>query len=254
MKKLYWCIVCTVWITVWLASCKDSSPISLSPDVESIVSVENGRLRFRDMAAFTSVTQSLQKNSDYDKWESQFRGYVSMRRSYAEVSKKFVDKDFDVKELLPYQNVVMGRETSDGTSYERVLCDDLLATVVSKDGVLQIGDSLYLPLDNQLRVVHIKNGSDIHKATGSVAVREVKRVVSNQVQSSKAGARMAGNTDNYYYDEYTVDGRRHRFVANHWAKNYPFPEQYWSTGLRVEHQKRQWWGGWGLEQCLQLEF
>jgi hypothetical protein len=165
-----------------------------------------------------------------------------MRRAYREVISRFSDKDFDQEELRSYQNVVMSREAQGGTSYERVLCDDLLATVVSKTGIVQIGDSLYQPLADQLRVVHLKNADDLYKGRGNVIIRNVQRVKSIENQRTSAGARVAGNTDNYYYYEYTFDGRRHRFVANHWAMNYPFPQQYWSTGLRVEHQRKQTFG------------
>jgi hypothetical protein len=242
-------MLCTIGITVWLASCKDSSLISVSPDLESEVSVVSGHLRFRNMTAFTNTVRLLQKGNNYDAWESQFQGYTSMRRAYTEVSTRFSDKDFDRKELLPYQNVVMARETQGGTSFERVLCDDLLATVVSQKGILQIGDSLYLPLADQLRVVHAKNADDLSKGNANVVVRNVERVKSSQTQQPKLGARLAGNTDNYYYYEYTFDGRRHRFIANHWAENYPFYPQYWSTGLRVEHQRKQTFG-WGWSNAF----
>lgn len=87
-------------------------------------------------------------------------------------------------------------------------------------------------------MVHIKNTDELYKGGSSVAVRNVKRVMSTQAERSRPGARVAGNYDYYDYIEYNFDGRRHRFVANHWAINYPFPQQYWSTGLRVEHQRR----------------
>lgn len=145
MQKLYRCMLCTIGITVWLASCKDSSLVSVSPDLESEVSVVSGHIRFKNMTAFTNTVRLLQKGSDYDAWESQFQGYTSMRRAYTEVSTRYSDKEFDRKELLSYQNVVTARETPTGASFERVLCDNLLATVVNRDGVVQIGDSLYQP-------------------------------------------------------------------------------------------------------------
>lgn len=200
-----------------------------------------GRLKFQHVESFQRTVKMLNKGVNFDQWESGFPGYVSMRKEYKQLDKE------DLGSLKRSATVAV-KSGETGDSYERAITDDLLACIVNKDGLLQIGDTLYKVNDNQVMRTLARNEKELSK--GASPVVEVGYVKNTRIPQSKGGNELAGIdvVDGYYEERYNFAGREHRFKANWWAKSYQLLG-YWSCGYNITHQRRQTFG-WGSSNAF----
>lgn len=119
-------------------------PVQVTVDTadQAGVTVSHGWLRFREMADFIAAMETL--HGEYgigilDKWEQQFPGYVSLRKVYA-----LIDADDSYERTAP---------TVDSLIRAGLLLDcpdSRFATVLSRSGRIQIADTLYQFLPDQV--------------------------------------------------------------------------------------------------------
>jgi hypothetical protein len=113
----------------------------------------------------------------------------------------------------------------------------LIASVVDRNGIVQIGDTLYKISEQRTLKVHIRYkdeivlANSIHVSSKNVIHRELR------VGVPKNG-KVSGDYD-FGTIEYQPSGlSKRRFQITGWSTNYWFPFNYWSTGVTVKHQRK----------------
>jgi hypothetical protein len=244
MKSFWGTSITLLILKIFMTSCQPNLGVEVAPKYLQTVKVQNGRLVFSDNMQFRNTLLHLKNESDLNAWERGFEGFVSMRASYSRLSQKLADQDIDQSQMVAYSELLRSVSDREGIAYGRAINDDWLAGIVNEKGIVQIGDSVYKITSDWVKVVHFQYENELNKPSSRVIVRAVKKIGKQMAQTT---ARIA--YDDYQYKDYSFDGRRHRFVSNHWCEVYPLPYVYWSTGLRVEHQRKQTFG-WGWSNAF----
>ncbi len=143
MKKLTNVLFITLLATITsliLVSCGDDDNSKPAPSPKPDLEVKEGRLVFKDTSVFNNTLNELAEMDDeaLDAWEERI-GHLSMRRA--------IDNLFDLEDenliqskLSQYSNILIDEDDGD---YELIVEDDLLATIISADGKIEIGENLY---------------------------------------------------------------------------------------------------------------
>ncbi|GAB3911518.1 hypothetical protein GCM10028803_53160 [Larkinella knui] len=213
------------------------------------ITVIDGRLKFATTEAFSQAVKELNSTTDLLSWEKQFAGYKSMRRAFKELNEE--ELATDPKKFNEAQKIAKRITEEDGVSFERTIVDATLATLVSSQGLLQIGDSLHLIGDQQVLSTLAVNEKELVKP--SSALVKISPVVhkKTKITTDKGGRIRAttGDVDDKYDIYYNADGRQHRYRSNGWAIVYYFTGGYWSTGVNIQHQRKQTFG-WGSSNAF----
>lgn len=203
------------------------------------VTVIDGRLVFANNEAFTQVIKELQTTHQYTQWETQFADYTSSRTAFSQWEQADENKAAVSTGLIKLiaKKVKSSRGSDD---YQRIIPDDLLATLVNKEGLLQIGDTVCLVTESEVRKTVTKSIGQLSSVASSqvIASPNVNLPISYSTDKS-ANGRLAAPLDQDEYDEtfYTYDGDLYRFYSNWWAIRYNFPSSYTSTGINIKHQR-----------------
>jgi hypothetical protein len=149
MKKIYVTGIAAALTAVALMyACKrteaapeESNPVrlksieALQPG-QALISVENGWLNFPSMKSFNAIMEELHgKYEDVRgiaNWEQAYKGYTSLRKQY-----ELIDADTSENRRLPTTDSLI-------RSNKILYCPDTrFATVLNKDGYIQIADTIY---------------------------------------------------------------------------------------------------------------
>lgn len=203
------------------------------------ITVIEGRLVFTNGEAFSTAVKELQKIKDYSIWESQFKGYKSSRALYEEWSSK--DDKTAESTIDELKSIVKKTKTSKGIyDYQRIVQDDLLATLISSKGLIQIGDTVCLFIEDAVRRTPVKSIDQLFAQASPLVKTSVneKLPINIKVRDTKSG-RLAARLDQDSYDElfYTVNADLYRYHPNWWAIRYNFTQSYTSTGIKIDHQR-----------------
>ncbi|AQG80289.1 hypothetical protein [Spirosoma montaniterrae] len=178
-------------------------------------------------------------------WEKRFPGFVSLNKSYTNLVKYDIGKALEDGTIQQYEGVYTVKGVGKDRDFRRALSDFALANLVNAKGLVQVGDILIHISDVAVSRTHLRYEQELLRGSGPhVVSRAVDNLPTSVNIKTPSGARRA-TVDDYWDIPYNSTGLvERRFRGNTWAKNYPFPQQYWSTGVEVRHQRSNWWG-WG---------
>jgi hypothetical protein len=250
-KAIYRSTLLMVGLILFLFACdkQENAPSKSAADGNE-VRLESGALRFASEQAFESTLTTLQKNqSKLDAWEKKFSGFVSMRTAFNSIT----DRDIAI---ITSQGSTKGYDSfltiiGEGDDKEAVMNvdDDLLATLLNKDGILYIGDALYKVNYRKLvKVSDFKSNKVDLSTLGSVTSSDQSRGITvADVKHRYMGA--PGNVKNarevtcikdYWHGNALCCKKR--FVGQLYTTEVGF--LYSSAGAKSVHQRRTsgiWW-------------
>ena len=208
---------------------------------------KNGILNFASETSFKTTIENLIKNQNtLNEWETQFPNFVSMRTAFENISDKDIEAMSKIESNKGFEDLVTFTE-SNGELEARMNIDDLvLATIINKNGLVRIAESVYKVRYNILYKVEEKN-MEILKSIDDSKIQ--KSLQSYNIESYPV-------THNYYdYNITNVDLKADRTCKKtYWKKNRKrLKGEQWTTnigslysgaGARTKHQKRAvriWW-------------
>lgn len=233
---------------LFAVSCKDNRIDELSqsvaPDKQEIV-FSDGLLRFSSKEVFGSTLGKLNTKEEISRWQGRFNGFKSLRSHYEELVAGDICVAIKEGTLEKYKYAFSVHKDENGIdSYDCSVTDTPLASVLNKDGLVQIGDYVYRVTDERMLRVKFDKKSDLfHTVLPNTVESQIVEHKPIQLKNLKNG-RMSLDVypDPVTYTPFPGASER-RFVPNYWAINYCWLG-YASTGLEVKHQRRNWWG-WG---------
>ena len=156
-----------------------------SPETDFTVRAKNGYLEFKDQATFDKIQASLENQDDeaLDAWESQFRGFTSLRsmeaqamdaqeayfeklRNMTEVERKALsqsDENFWYSEYLKERTSLFVLKDSGQYYLNASLASSNLVDFLNQDGVYKVGDEIRMYGDNFLKIIRDGDDSKIEK-------------------------------------------------------------------------------------------
>lgn len=244
-------------ITFGLVSCNSDQVIPADANAESArleavskqdISVVDGHLRFANSKVLMKTLNELNERGRLDVWEKKHPGYKSMRTAYSELIKYDLGKALTDGTIAAYEGSYQVAIEQDGQkSYDRAIIDQTLATIVNVRGITEIGDSLYRIDEDWVVAVPLQYKSEINSKQSAHAVR--RAVVHKSLSTVQSpNARLFSDHDQNYIEYHPSGLKLRRFRTLGWSTNYWIPQQYWSAGYRVWHQRNDWYG-WGGESA-----
>ena len=248
MKKL----VSIIAITAAMFSCSKNQLESPSPSQPnevklgvSDVQITDGILTFQSKEHLKNVVQELSK-SKKSKYFDGNQGFVSMltvRNKISETEMEEIAKNNSVgryKGILSIQVI--------NATEKRIVAaidDDVFASVLSKDGVVVIGQSAYKIIEDKIYSYNLRNSSI--KMTDFIANSTLPNVKVEQVKQTRAPLKLKGARVLYGNAYYESGGRDYRFYGDFASNDYGF---YSNARVCVHHEKyfhgwfgTRWWGG-----------
>jgi hypothetical protein len=180
MKKVSFFLSLLVSVSFLFQQCKKEPGVDQNVSNYEHFSIIDGRIAFHSQADYDAV--KLKLASEQDKiaaWEASLSNYTSMRTAYADMT------DERASELLNHLDdykylFTKVQEESGEFSMERNVDNDVMATLINKDGLLQIGDDVYRFTRDRFFKTDVKNldrlmTNSIDLQDKKVAAFDVKR-------------------------------------------------------------------------------
>lgn len=247
-------LLCTLCLGIAI-SCSDKrantdviEPISLNI---GDVKVTNGVLLFSNQQEFENTVRLLTNkgSQSLNDWELNFKGFVSMRTVYDQITEQDMTKIGGSKSLQGFENYVMLLEANGEKQAVRVISSDAMATLFNKDGLVIIGDDAYkYKFDKVLKVSKPTESDMSSLATFDCkslrsTVNEIAliRQVNGKIISVKNG-RAEGVKDDYCLVQY--NGNRRLVGESNVTRNIG-GSIFNSVTCQAKHQRRLfgiWWG------------
>lgn len=236
-------------LSLFLGSCDLNQNHDLAPNLaknDVQVSLVEGMLHFSSTDAFQKVTKQLITDNDVANWSKQFTGFISLKNHYDELVRNDIGSAIQTGKLKNYEFAYVVVKDKDGANdYVCAVRDISLATVLNKDGLVQIGDVVYKVNDTQIMKASPAFKDDLLKRNVSTNVQTQDVLTLSTLGKQSVNGRVSGEVDNYddiYYTPWSGASER-RFSVNWWAKQYCWLG-YTSMGMDVSHKRKNWWG-WG---------
>lgn len=249
MKKMYWGQFLALTFCLFLGSCDLHQQNDLEPAIaknDEKIDLKEGLLRFSSIEVFQASIKGLKTDEDINSWERRFNGFVSLKNHYDELVKNDVGEVIKTGMIAKYQYAYKIEKDVKGIDdYVQAVKDNALASILNKDGLVQIGDNIYRVNDEHILKANIRYKADLLQGinANNVQVQNVTNLPVNEKHLVKA--RLSGEVDGYddvYYTPWSGASQR-RFSINWWAKQYCWLG-YISMGMDVSHKRNNWWG-WG---------
>ncbi|MEO1626741.1 MAG: hypothetical protein AAFV25_16425 [Bacteroidota bacterium] len=143
MKKIYFFVFTALIGMAALVSCqKENITTNEAVQFEGFALID-GRLAFDDEASYKDVLNQLYLAQDeLDKWEKAVPSYTSMRTQFESFTDENAEKILENFEEYKYLLAKISEPNGD-YSIERNIYNDVISTLVSNDGFLQIGTTVY---------------------------------------------------------------------------------------------------------------
>ncbi|WP_077920558.1 hypothetical protein [Spirosoma sp. 209] len=242
--------VLTVLAVLAIASCQRTVSLDPAPmvgnDLVADVQVIDGRLKFSSKEKFDKTVQLLAQQQDrLAEFEKKFNGFVSVRTAFNQMT----DHDNESVAMRgigeSYKSYVAIIVKGEDKEIARTITDPILATLVSKDGWIYIGNDAYYVTRDQFELVKNRSASKIADVMAGRLNRSdvIHGTVSHQPQNS-AGARRADSQT--CIQEY-FDGSNKRRMAG--DIDYEFYNAaggtfYKSLTIYTKHQRRNFGTYW----------
>lgn len=174
---------------MFLVSCEKENPVTQNTTQSDNFSLIEGRLAFDNEAAFRKTLDELYSTQNaLDEWEEAVSGYTSLRTvcetiTY-EKAEEFVNKSEKHKFIF-----AMVEEENGELSMERNIYNDVLATLISDKGFLQIGEKVYrftydYFYSTDVKDIDLLDINTIDNLNSKVIRTEIKREFVHQDESS----------------------------------------------------------------------
>lgn len=246
MKKVFkYSILCGA--ILMLASCKndEGQMANVSPDESAKldVTVEKGMLKFKSPETCQQVLGQLGSTEKIQEFSKRYPAFKSMNQTYSDMIREDLGKLIETGGISKYEGAYRVMIGYDGEkSYDRAIMDQAVAAVVNQAGVVQIGDSLYKFSEAKSLRMHARHISEAFNTTNpNVASKDVLHRTVKVLPQKNARTESDHNYPHVEYDPGPSYAKR-RFCVMGWSTNYWFPSNYWSTGVRVNHQRKNWIG------------
>ncbi|REA60177.1 hypothetical protein DSL64_16015 [Dyadobacter luteus] len=134
------------------------------------IEVKSGRLSFENQAHFDLVFDELMKNqeSDYlNSWESQHKGFTSMKSAYDNLTDVDFEKIAQQNSLKGYENVLQIRVENGEKEAAAVTDHPIMARIFNHEGLLLIGKDAFKLQKDRLIKIDSYNEEKIQKALNS---------------------------------------------------------------------------------------
>lgn len=155
--------LCMALFLMTFSSCKEEY-LADAEKREGKINVNNGRLTFDSDATFRSTIQSLIKQQDkLDEWEKQWPSFTSMRRAYNQISDEKKIQLITSGDLSGYESILAITGEGDEKEMDIIISDPILATLVSNDGYLYIGDKAYKFMSDKFFIIQDYDDSKLSK-------------------------------------------------------------------------------------------
>lgn len=142
MKKKV-CFSMYFLLVVLMAACHKEYQKNQSEASEPDFIMSQGMLVFKDENSFMEILKGLYSIQDkLDMWERSIPGFVSQRTWFEELAKDKLPEELSDVDKYKYVYAIV-KEGDGALSMERNIYNDVLATLISKDGFIQIGDLVY---------------------------------------------------------------------------------------------------------------
>jgi len=210
--------------------------------LEKPISVVNGRLVFSSKESFEATIGTLKKQQNQlRKWESQFDGFTSMNTAYENLTESDFEKMAAANTTDGYENIITFVGVGEQREAVINIEDPLMASLVNKDGLLQIGEDVYKI--NYDQVVKVKV-SDINKLEGarlsnknaSLEVLPVTHTVLSEASSPNGRIAEERVCTQEYRTSGGIGGIKKRLVGEIYATT--IGVLYSGVGARTKHQQR----------------
>lgn len=218
-----------------------------SGEVVRSAQVIDEMLVFENKTSFDDLMVALAKNqSELSAWERRQVGFKSMRTAYDELSSLVLEKVAKTGSTSGYEDIISIRTYGDEQEIVRNIYDPILASIVNRKGLVQIGEIVYKVSLDKLYSVPQKNKSlllnlRIEDKSLHAGVR-VERIVNSTTEDrstfTPANARVLSRVDNCE-NRYRSD---RRVKGEIWISE--IGPLYSGAGVRSKHQNRFlriWW-------------
>jgi hypothetical protein len=210
-----------------------------SPPLQSDFSILDGRIVFKDPSAFERTMRNLFESKNLDGFEKTLgSNFYSMRTAYDNLANEISDIDAFVRQHKQVLSLITG--TDGELEIERNIDDEQLATLVSDNGLLQIGQVLYRFSYNYVFKTSVTPNLDIDdflNTDENTLVYEVIPIVRTTSLRSEV--------DNCIYEYQS--GPRRRLKGELWINQ--IGGIYSGAGARTKHQQFFWPAWWRSATC-----
>jgi|GEM_PF-4976812 len=230
------------------------------PNPKDDLTVEDGVLRFSSIDMFEKTLSLLQKDqSALDEWEKRFPGFTSMRTAFNNLTEEDIVKISTTGSTKGYEGYLS--LIGEGENREAVMNtdDNLLGTVLNKEGIVFIGEDMYkVTYQKLIKVGDYKANKNIIANLGDVTSSNLPKgiqVYAVEHQYSERPVNAAARTETCIR-EYWHGGAlccKKRFVGQLYTTKVGV--LYSSVGGKTIHQRRTsgiWWADKIPEIRLQI--
>lgn len=179
IKNIYQLALIVLIGCLVLTSCQKENLTTADASEFEHFTLKEGRLAFTDKAAYDRVKASLYANQEGIKeWEASLPGFVSLRTQFDHLLEKEKTYLMQNAEHHNYHYAIV--QEKDDASMERTIINDVLATMVNKDGFLQIGNTVYRFTYDQFYTTDVANiellkHQQINSTNSNIVVTPIKR-------------------------------------------------------------------------------
>ena len=243
MKNKSFYVIAVAAVMLFLSSCDKEESIQ-STETSQSITLKNGMIIFNTSDDFEKTIESLMKNqNNLDQWEKNFNGFTSMRTAYDNLSEDDMQKIASNKSSHHFRDIL---KISDDQEPEALMNidDEVLATLVNEQGLLQIGNEVYKFRYDMLyktaykdldKLANIDNYSKADLKNNNIETFEVSHnyFVTELSENFKADR----TCDRRYWKK-----DRKRLKGEQWTTN--LGSLYSGAGARTKHQKKTlgiWW-------------
>jgi hypothetical protein len=221
-------------------ACNREEPTAPNQQRADAIEVKDGRLHFASEELFRATIKQLgQQQNALAEWEKQFSGFTSMRTAFSQLT----DEDYykiASGNLAPYQDIVTVIGEGEEKEAMRVISDGILATLVSKDGFLYVGNKAYKFSWDQMHIVedftaeklkgiNFEAGQGTGEFKTMPIVHRLKRIQNQPLPSGKTAASI------WCIKEYDFNGKKRMAGDIDYTDAGDF---YSSANVMTKHQQR----------------
>ncbi|MFN4145177.1 MAG: hypothetical protein ACK4GN_05130 [Runella sp.] len=248
MKKLYTQYLIVVFFWALATSCKNEKTNDLAPNNafrEEYVSLQDGVLYFSSLEVFHKTLRNFEDKKLLNEWKKSFPNFKSLSDHFQEMVSKDIGLLLKEGKLQEYRySYTVKKDEKGDNDYVCSIQDKSLASVVNKDGLIQIGNYLYRINDEKMLRTKIQYKSELlQNIQGrNVEIQQVEHSPIKLKKRNNARQTLDEYPGPFYYTPWSGASER-RFEPNYWAMQYCWLG-YKSTGLSLAHKRKNWWG-WG---------
>lgn len=190
------------------SSTRSDAVSTVSDSLNDIVLVE-GVLKFKNLTHLETVVKQLtnhQSSSELIKWESQFKGFTSMRSAFDNLSETDIKKISETESTKGYEDFLLLKPTGESDlEAVRVITSPVLATLFNKEGLVRFGNDAYKYTESKVYVIRDFTSSKLSDLS------EINEVIKLEIFRTpiapKAGGRPLYNNEcNQYYGKNRLVG------------------------------------------------